>query len=167
MTAGNDIRWPVFIGNLGSHWLFAGCIHWSAEVWGTASELEWPPAWIWSWGKLHCCFLVIWEYELIYRKNRIQVKEIIGVLLYGDWISTHTQPFNGPFSRTMGVSQYQEKHSPTHTQGRRRVVQTTRSAFSQRGLLDPVKPAYNQLAGWISAVTIIELQHVLAISLYW
>ena len=28
---------------------------------------------------------------------------------------THTQPFNGPLSGTTRVSQYQKKHSPTHT----------------------------------------------------
>ena len=32
------------------------------------------------------------------------------------WAShTHTQLFNGPLSRTTHVSQYQKKHSPTHT----------------------------------------------------
>jgi len=28
---------------------------------------------------------------------------------------THTQPFNGPLSRTTRVARYQKKHSPTHT----------------------------------------------------
>jgi len=30
-------------------------------------------------------------------------------------LNTHTQPFNGPLSRTARVSRYQKKHSPTHT----------------------------------------------------
>jgi len=33
---------------------------------------------------------------------------------------THTQPFNGPFSGTTRVGQYQKKHSPTHTRPDRR-----------------------------------------------
>jgi len=44
------------------------------------------------------------------------------------------------------VSQYQKKHSPTHTHEEEEegFAQTTRSALSQRGLTDPIKPAYNQ-----------------------
>jgi len=48
--------------------------------------------------------------------------------------------------------QYQKKHSPTHTHEEEEgFTQTTRSALSQRGLLDPIKPAYNQsqLDGWL------------------
>jgi len=52
------------------------------------------------------------------------------------------------------VSRYQKKHSPTHTHEEEEeegFTQTTRSALSQRGLLDPVNPAYNQsqLDGWL------------------
>ena len=39
-------------------------------------------------------------------------------------------------------SRYQKKHSPTHNHAG--FSQTIRSALSQRGLLDPIKPAYNQ-----------------------
>ena len=61
----------------------------------------------------------------------------------------HTQPCNGLLSGINRVSQYQKKHSPTHahkeeednTETQRQI---TRSALSQQGLLDPMKPAYNQ-----------------------
>jgi len=66
---------------------------------------------------------------------------------------THTQPFNSPLSRTAQVSRYQKKHSPTHTHEEEEegFAQLTRSALSQRGLLDPIKPAYNQSRadGWL------------------
>jgi len=41
---------------------------------------------------------------------------------------------------------YQKKRSPTHTNEEEEegFTQTTRSALSQRALLDPNKPAYNQ-----------------------
>ena len=58
---------------------------------------------------------------------------------------THTQPFNSPSSETTLVSQ--KKHSPTHTHEEEEeegFAQTVRSALSQRGLLNPIKPAYNQ-----------------------
>jgi len=44
------------------------------------------------------------------------------------------------------VSLYQKKRSPTHTHEEEEegFAQTTRSALSQQGLLDPIKPAYNQ-----------------------
>jgi len=59
--------------------------------------------------------------------------------------TTHTQPFNGPLSGATRVSWHQKKHSPTHThQEEEGFAQTTRSALSQRGLLDPITPAYNQ-----------------------
>ena len=59
---------------------------------------------------------------------------------------THIQPFNGPLSATTHVSRYQKKHSPIHTHEEEEegFAQATRSALSQRGLLDPIKPAYNQ-----------------------
>ena len=59
---------------------------------------------------------------------------------------THIQPFNGPLSATTHVSRYQNKHSPIHTHEEEEegFAQATRSALSQRGLLDPIKPAYNQ-----------------------
>jgi len=39
------------------------------------------------------------------------------------------------------VSQYQKRHSPTHThQKEEGFAQATRSALSQRGLTDPIKP---------------------------
>jgi len=43
-------------------------------------------------------------------------------------------------------SWHKNKHSPTHTHEEEEegFAQTTRSALSQRGLLDPVKPACNQ-----------------------
>jgi len=58
----------------------------------------------------------------------------------------HTQPFNGPLSGTTRVSRYQKKHSPTHAyeEEEEGFTQTTSPALSQRGLLDPIKPAYNQ-----------------------
>ena len=58
----------------------------------------------------------------------------------------HTQPFNGPLSGTTRVSRYQKKHSPTHAyeEEEEGFAQTTSPALSQRGLLDPIKPAYNQ-----------------------
>jgi len=34
---------------------------------------------------------------------------------YSTHTHTHTQPFNGLWSRTTGVGQYQKKHTPTHT----------------------------------------------------
>jgi len=60
---------------------------------------------------------------------------------------THTQPFNSPSSETTLVSQ--KKHSPTHTHEEEEeeeegFAQTVRSTLSQRGLLNPIKPAYNQ-----------------------
>ena len=58
---------------------------------------------------------------------------------------THTQPFNSPSSETTLVSQ--KKHSPTHTHEEEEeegFAQTVRSALSQLGLLNPIKPAYNQ-----------------------
>ena len=69
---------------------------------------------------------------------------------------THTQQFNVPLSGTTRVSRYQKKHSPTHTheEEEERFAQITKSmavevhplygALSQRGLLDAIKPAYNQ-----------------------
>jgi len=44
------------------------------------------------------------------------------------------------------VSLCQKKHSPTHTheEGEEGFAQTTSSALRQRGLADPIKPAYNQ-----------------------
>jgi len=45
------------------------------------------------------------------------------------------------------VSLYQKKRSPAHTHEEEEeegFAQITRSALSQRGLLDPIKPAYNQ-----------------------
>ena len=44
------------------------------------------------------------------------------------------------------MSQYQKQHSPTHTheEEEKGFAQTTESALSQRWLLDPIKPAYNQ-----------------------
>ena len=43
------------------------------------------------------------------------------------------------------MSQYQKKPAPTHTHEEEEgLAQTTKSALSQRGLLDPTKPAYNQ-----------------------
>jgi len=61
-------------------------------------------------------------------------------------INTHTHtPFNGPSSGTTRVSWYQKKNSPAHTkEEKEEFSQTTRSALSQRGLLDPIKPAYNR-----------------------
>jgi len=57
----------------------------------------------------------------------------------------HTQLFNGPLSKTTQVSLYQKKHSPTNTHEEEEgFTQTERSALSQQGLLDPIKPAYNQ-----------------------
>jgi len=58
----------------------------------------------------------------------------------------HTQPFNSPLSGTTWVSQYQKKHSPTHTCEKKKkdLAQTTRFALSQQGWLNPIKPAYNQ-----------------------
>jgi len=63
-----------------------------------------------------------------------------------------TQLFNGPLSRTTRVSRYQKKHSPTQTDEEEKegFTQTAMSiawehgALSQQGLLDPIKPAYNQ-----------------------
>jgi len=44
--------------------------------------------------------------------------------------------------RTTQVSRYQKKHSPTHTHEEEEgFIQTTRSALSLKGLLDPIKPA--------------------------
>jgi len=59
----------------------------------------------------------------------------------------HTELFNGPLSGTNRVNQCQKKHShsPTHTH-EEGFTQATRSALSQQGLLDPIKPAYNQSA---------------------
>ena len=57
---------------------------------------------------------------------------------------THTQPFNGPLSGTTRVGRYQKNHSPIHTHDEEGFEPTTKSALSQRGLLDPIKPAYNQ-----------------------
>jgi len=44
------------------------------------------------------------------------------------------------------VSWYQKKHSPTYTSEEEEegFTQTATSALSQRGLLDPIKPGYNQ-----------------------
>jgi len=57
---------------------------------------------------------------------------------------THTQPFNGPLSGATQVGRYQKNHSPIHTHDEEGFEPTTKSALSQRGLLDPIKPAYNQ-----------------------
>jgi len=58
----------------------------------------------------------------------------------------HTRPYSNPLSGTTRVSRYQKKHSPTHSheEEEEAFAQTTRSALSQRVLLDPMKPAYNQ-----------------------
>ena len=66
------------------------------------------------------------------------------MVLVGAFTSNDTVPFNGPLSETTQVRRYQKKHSPTHTCEEGGFAQTTRSAFSQWGLLDPIKPAYNQ-----------------------
>ena len=65
----------------------------------------------------------------------------------------HTQMLKGPLSGTTWLSQYQKKHSPTHTH-EQVFSQTSRSTacelilvmflLSKRGLLDPIKSAYNQ-----------------------
>jgi len=48
-------------------------------------------------------------------------------------------------SGTTWVSQYQKKHSPTHTHEEEEgFAQATRSALSQQGWSNPIKPAYNQ-----------------------
>ena len=47
-------------------------------------------------------------------------------------------------SGTTWVSQYQKKHSPTHTHEEEGFAQATRSALSQQGWSNPIKPAYNQ-----------------------
>ena len=59
---------------------------------------------------------------------------------------THIQLFNSPLCGTTWVSWYQKKPSPTHNHevDKEAFTQTTRSALSQRGLLDPIKPTYNQ-----------------------
>ena len=46
---------------------------------------------------------------------------------------TQTQPFNSGLSGTTRVGWYQQKHSPTQEEG---FTPTTRSALSQRGLLE-------------------------------
>jgi len=53
----------------------------------------------------------------------------IHLLLTYSLTYTHTQPFNGPLSRTTWVSWYQKKHSPIHThEGEEEgFTQTTRS----------------------------------------
>jgi len=56
---------------------------------------------------------------------------------------THTQPFNGPFSGTPRMSRYHKKHSPTHTPMKKKKKDLHRQQ-GQQGLLDPIKPAYNQ-----------------------
>ena len=57
----------------------------------------------------------------------------------------HTQPSNGRLSGTTQVSQYQKKRSPTHAHEEEEgFAQATKSALSQQGLLDPIKPAYNE-----------------------
>jgi len=58
----------------------------------------------------------------------------------------HTRPYSSPLSGTTRVSRYQKKHSPTHSREEEEeaFAQTIRSALSQRVLLDPMKPAYNQ-----------------------
>jgi len=60
---------------------------------------------------------------------------------------THTQPFNGTLCGTNRVGRYQRKHSPAHIHEEAEeegFTQTTRSALSQQGLSEPIKPAYNQ-----------------------
>ena len=48
-------------------------------------------------------------------------------------------------SGTTWVSRYQKKHSPTHTHEEEEgFAQATRSALSQQGWSNPIKPAYNQ-----------------------
>jgi len=57
----------------------------------------------------------------------------------------HTQLFISPLSGTTQVSRNLKKHSPTHIHEEEEgFAQTTTSALSQQGLLDPIKPAYNQ-----------------------
>jgi len=64
-------------------------------------------------------------------------------------LHTDAQLFNGPQSRTTRVSRYQKKHSPTHTRKKEEegFTQTKKSASSQHGLSDPIKPAYNKVGG--------------------
>jgi len=49
-----------------------------------------------------------------------------------------------PHTHTHPLELYQKKHLPTHTHDEEGFAQTTRCALSQRGLLDPIKPAYKQ-----------------------
>jgi len=53
------------------------------------------------------------------------------------------------------VSQYQKQHSPAHTHEEEEegFAQTTRTTLSQRGLLHPIKPAYNQ--SWLDGQLIL------------
>jgi len=54
-------------------------------------------------------------------------------------LSFNIQPFNVPLSGTAWVSRYQKKHSLTP-----RIYTDNKVCFE----LDPIKPAYNQSAGW-------------------
>jgi len=58
--------------------------------------------------------------------------------------------FNGPLSGTTRVSRYQNSPTHTHEEEEEGFAQKTRSALSQRGLLDAIKPAYNRSRpdGW-------------------
>ena len=66
---------------------------------------------------------------------------------------THTQLFNGPLSGTTRVNRYWQKHLPTdtHEEDEEGFRLTTTSALSQWGLLESIKPAYNQswLDSWL------------------
>jgi len=69
--------------------------------------------------------------------------DLVSPILYH--ISAACLVFNDPLSVTTRVSRYQKKHLPTHTREEEEgFAQITRSALSQRGLLDPIKPAYDQ-----------------------
>jgi len=59
---------------------------------------------------------------------------------------THTHAtIQQRFDQTTRVSRYLKKHLPTHTyEEEEGFAQTTRSALSQRALLDAIKPADNQ-----------------------
>jgi len=66
-------------------------------------------------------------------------------------LDTHTHTFNSPVSGIIRASWYQKKHSPTHTHEEKKDSHRQQGpryplygAFSQWGLLDPIKPAYNQ-----------------------
>ena len=61
---------------------------------------------------------------------------------------THTQPFNGPWSATTRVRQYQKKHSPTHTHPDYRT-----SFINFLHLLQSIASSVFSLRAWQSSLT--------------